>query len=518
MRILLVSPPYTRLKGLVERFFPMGLGYIGATLREAGHEVAIYNAENPSLSEGVESWGAANRLLAFERYQRRLRNADDPIWHEVRAVIEDFRPDAIGIGCMTVTYESSKQIMRIAREWNPHVPLVWGGPHPTEVPGEVIREDVVDFVVAGEGELTARELFDRLASGSRHFDDIGGIWYKKDGEVVQNPTRKFIKDLNELPFPDRKMMLNIHGYSRALMADFVGDIVSSRGCPHECGFCSVMNVWGRSVRWRSPDNVIAEIETVKRDFGTIEFHFWDDTFTINRRRTDTMLRALIDQQANITCSCLTRADVLDEALIELMKDAGCYHVALGLESGSERQLVNMKKITSADGRRAARLLNDKPRFWTALMMVGLPDETEDEIMQIWNYIKDIRPSAVAFSVFSPFPGTEMYAQARALGLIDDNIDWSTVETKSPRNAFVTGIDKQRFQEIYAELSAWTDNWNQRNKPFWKGAAMRGHFYRKHPLLFFKRVYLAVCRRLANRSVGRTQRLTTADALHLGPAV
>ena len=163
MRILLVSPPYTRLKGLVERFFPMGLGYIGATLREAGHEVAIYNAENPSLSEGVESWGAANRLLAFERYQRRLRNVDDPIWHEVRAVIEDFRPDAIGIGCMTVTYESSKQIMRIAREWNPHVPLVWGGPHSTEVPGEVIREDVVDFVVAGEGELSARELFDRLA-------------------------------------------------------------------------------------------------------------------------------------------------------------------------------------------------------------------------------------------------------------------------------------------------------------------------------------------------------------------
>ncbi len=517
MRVLLISPPYTRFKGLVQRFFPIGLGYIAAVLKQAGHEAIVYNAENPGFDEGVESWGLSNRLTAFEHYLARVRNEEDPVWREVRQTIETVAPDAIGISCMTVTYEIAKQVMRLARRYNPAIPLVWGGPHPTEVPDTVVREDMVDFVVAGEGEITARELFGRLADGGRSFDDIGGLWHKSNGLPVGNGTRKFLPELDELPFPDRKAMLNPHRYSRALMADFSGDIVASRGCPHECTFCSVMNVWGRSVRWRSPENVIREIEQTKRDFGTIEFHFWDDTFTIHRPRTVSVLKAMIDSRVHITWTCLTRADRLDAELVDLMKEAGCYQVFLGLESGSDRQLEMMKKkITTADGRRAAKLLNDKRLFWSALMMVGLPEETEDEIMQTWQFLKDIEPPEIVFSVFAPFPGTELYAHARSLGLIDDTIDWATVETKSPRNAFVTGIDKTRFQALYQDLSQWADYWNARQKPFWKGAAMRGHFYRTHPFLFLKRLHLAGRKRMANRKVGRLRRLAAPVAVDAPP--
>lgn len=151
MRVLLINPPYTRFKDLVQRYFPIGLGYIAATLKQAGHDVLVYNAENPALDEGVESWGLANRLVAFEHYQNRVRNEDDPIWREIRGVIETVRPDALGIGCMTVTYEIAKRVMRLARQINPAMPLVWGGPHPTEVPDEVIREDMADFVRSGGG-------------------------------------------------------------------------------------------------------------------------------------------------------------------------------------------------------------------------------------------------------------------------------------------------------------------------------------------------------------------------------
>jgi anaerobic magnesium-protoporphyrin IX monomethyl ester cyclase len=519
MRVLLINPPYTRFKGLVQRYFPIGLGYIAGTLKRAGHEVLVYNAENPALDEGIESWGLANRLVAFEHYQNRKRNDDDPIFQEIRRVIEMIKPDALGIGCMTVTYEISKRVMRIARQVNPGMPLVWGGPHPTELPESVIREDVADFVVAGEGELTAKELFDRLADGGRSFDDIAGLWHKKDGEPVKNGSRAFLPDLDDLPFPDHKAMLNLHHYSRALMADMAGDIVASRGCPHECTFCSVMNVWGRSVRWRTPENVVQEIQQTKRDFGTIEFHFWDDTFTIHRPRTVSVLRALIDQKVNITWTCLTRADRLDPELIDLMKEAGCYQVFLGLESGSDRQLELMKKkITTADGRKAAKLLNEKKMFWSALMMVGLPEETEEEIMQTWSYLAEIKPSEIVFSVFAPFPGTELYAHTKSLGLLDDLVDWSTVETKSPMNAFVTRIDKQRFQAIYKDLSAWADHWNvQQKPPLWGGAMMRRHVYRKHPVLFAKRVYLAVRRRAANRYLGKLQRLRPPTDLHSKPA-
>jgi radical SAM superfamily enzyme YgiQ (UPF0313 family) len=165
-----------------------------------------------------------------------------------------------------------------------------------------------------------------------------------------------------------------------------------------------------------------------------------------------------------------------------------------------------KKITTADGRRAARLLNEKGLFWSALMMVGLPEETEDEIMQTWRFLREIEPPEVVFSVFAPFPGTELYARARDLGLVNDSVDWSTVETKSSRNAFVAAIDQQRFREIYQDLSRWADEWNERHKPFWKGAAMRSHVYRAHPLLFLKRLHLAGRRRMANRKIGRLRRL------------
>jgi radical SAM superfamily enzyme YgiQ (UPF0313 family) len=517
MRVLLISPPYTRFKGLVQRFFPIGLGYIAAILKQSGHEAVVYNAENPGFDEGVESWGLSNRLTAFEHYLARVRNDEDPVWREVRGVLETVKPDAVGISCMTVTFEIAKRVMGMARQYNPAMPLVWGGPHPTEVPGSVIREDVADFVVAGEGELTARELFDRLASGRRSYDDIGGIWYKKDGLPVANPTRAFLPNLDDLPFPDKRAMLNPHGYSRALMADFSGDIVASRGCPHECTFCSVMNVWGRSVRWRSPENVIREIEETKRHFGTLEFHFWDDTFTIHRPRTVSVLKALIDSKVNVTWTCLTRADRLDPELVDLMKDAGCYQVFLGLESGSDRQLQMMKKkITTAEGRRAAKLLNEKRLFWSALMMVGLPEETEEEILQTWSFLKEIEPPEIVFSVFAPFPGTELYERSRELGLIDDTVDWATVETKSSRNAFVTAIDKDRFQEIYRDLSKWADFWNEKQKPFWKSVAMRGHFYRVHPLLFLKRLHLAGRRRMANRKIGRLRRFQSAASASAAP--
>jgi radical SAM superfamily enzyme YgiQ (UPF0313 family) len=140
------------------------------------------------------------------------------------------------------------------------------------------------------------------------------------------------------------------------------------------------------------------------------------------------------------------------------------------------------------------------------MMVGLPEETEDEILQSWRYLKEIEPPEVVFSVFAPFPGTELYARARELGLVDDSVDWTTVETKSSRNAFVAGIDRQRFRELYRDMSRWADYWNARQKPFWRGAAMRSHFYRAHPLLFLKRLHLAGRRRMANRMVGRLRRL------------
>jgi anaerobic magnesium-protoporphyrin IX monomethyl ester cyclase len=524
MRILLINPPYTRFKGLIQRYFPIGLGYIAATLERAGHEAIIYNAENPPLDEGVEDWGAEARVQAHARCLGRIRDPDDPIWQEVRAVIQGFHAEVVGITCMTVTFDIAKRIMRIARDCDPTVPLVWGGPHPTEVPEQVIRDDVADFLIVGEGELTAVELLERLREGSSDFGGIDGLMFKREGQVVRNPPRAFVATLDKLPFPDPNALLNIHGFGKTLMADFLGDIVSSRGCPHQCTFCSVMNVWGRTTRWRSPQNVVDEIESLRRRLGAVEFHFWDDTFTINRRRTVALLRHMIERRVDVTWTCLTRADRLDEELVELMMEAGCYNVFLGLESGSDRQLAKTKKgITTDDGRRAARMLNDAGLFWTALMMVGLPEETEEEMMQTLAYLQEIRPKEVALSVFTPFPGTALWEQARSLGLIDETVDWSTIETKSSRNAFVTTMSPERFRQLYVEMTRWIDAWNTRNRPFWKGISMRSRFYKKHPALFLRRAYHHLYRQMKNPTARRRRRahptgrltgaLRNATALH-----
>lgn len=496
MKILLINPPYTRLKGLRDIYFPMGLGYIASSLEKAGHFVRIYNVENSPKGEAEENWDYVNRLDAFELYLKRLKNLNDPVWQEIKKIVQEFDPDVCGISCKTVTYNIALIIADIVKKLYPQIPIIFGGPHTSVQPEQVIKEPNIDFAVIGEGEKIIVDLINEINTNKK-FENIPGIYFKKNGSIIKNNKQEYIENIDEIPFPGRHLLMNIHGYNKIIISKMVNSIFGSRGCPFKCAFCSVMNVWGRKVRFRSIDNIIAEIKQVKKNFGTIEFYFWDDTFTLRKKWVIEFCNRVINEKIGIAWGCHTKANLVTEDLIKLMKKAGCFNISLGVESGSETTLKYIKKeINLDDVRRASKILNKLNINWNAYFIVGFPEETEEEILQTWNFMKEIKPNRLFLSVFSPFPGTELYDKVEKLGLINESIDWNTVETKSPRNCFVTRIDKEKFKKIFHQMMEFVDNYNNQSDTFFSKIKIRLNFYSKHPILFIKRIYIYLNRILS----------------------
>ncbi|MEW5693442.1 MAG: radical SAM protein [Candidatus Hydrogenedentota bacterium] len=488
MKILLINPPYTRFKGMIDRYAPLGLCYLAAVLEKEGHKVVVYNAENPAIGEGKVIWDFEYRLDVFDLFLKRMDDTNDIIWQEIRNTIKETRPDVVGITCKTVTYKIAKKIAEISKELFSDMPVIFGGPHPSVASEEVIKYEYCDFVVGGEGEETIKDLIRHIETKEIPLKNIGGLLYKENGSVKINRRRDFIKNLDSIPFPSKYLLLNNHNYNRTILSNMMGGIIGSRGCPFECKFCSDMNVWGRNVRYRDPNKIIDEIEETKRLFGTIEFYFWDDAFTLNRKRVIDFCSLLVKRKTNIAWGCHTRADLIDDEVILNLKKAGCFKISMGIESGCEETLKNIKKqILLKDVIRASKILNKHRMDWNAAFIIGFPSEKEEQMMQTINFMKSIKPTRLFLSAFTPFPGTELYEETKNMGLINDSIDWSAIETKSPKNAFVTQISKERFQKLFRETMEWIDSYNNKSDTFFHRLNIRLPFYRKHPLLFVKRV-------------------------------
>jgi radical SAM superfamily enzyme YgiQ (UPF0313 family) len=457
MRILLIDPPFQRFMGFYRYYYPLGLASMAAVLRRLGHEVRVYDADHLESAETL-SWSAVAER--HEEFLKGLQTEDHPVWQEMKAVVSGFAPDIVGITVLSVKASSGARVAAICKEVDDRITVAVGGDHPTVLAARTLQDANIDFVVRGEGEASMADLVAHLQDGNgRRLAHVAGLSYREGEEIHHNAARELIPDLDGLPLPAIDALMQLDSYRPV---DF-GAIMSSRGCPYACTFCGVANLWSRKVRYRSVASVIREMEWLKETYGTEYFSFRDASFTLSRKRVEELCGEIIRRDMRIDWECLTRPDLLDEAMVEAMKRSGCVTVRIGLESGSKTILEHMKKHLDLDAvRRAAQILTEHGLYWAAYLLVGTPMETKETVKETLAFVREIAPPFLTLARFAPIPGTEMYDELAHRGLISPDTDWSMECNQRLRSHYVYSMTEEEFGQTMREVAAFVEAHNNAN--------------------------------------------------------
>jgi radical SAM superfamily enzyme YgiQ (UPF0313 family) len=398
MKVLLIFPPITHeeiyskgISSIGHTLPPLGLAYIAAVLEENGVEVKIIDA-------------VASNLNVKELTEQAYR----------------YKPDWIGISSMTPTINISTAVAVACKTVLPETPIVLGGAHASMYPVETLQmNDSIDFAVFGEGEFTMLELIN-----SPDIADIEGLAYRNGSVVKKNPPRPFIENLDELPFPARHLLpMDLYSSGVSLSKRKPqATMITSRGCIFHCSFCS-KSIFGRDYRVRSPENVVAEIEQLIKDYGVKEISFWDDIWGLKRSWAVEMCNLLIEKDLDLTWSCETRVNLVDLEMLKLMKKAGCWNIFYGIESGNQDLLdIINKGITLEQSRNAVKWTKQAGIEVRANFMLALPGETPEKAMKTIEFAKELDADFVKFNITTPYPDTELYKTAKTYGTLEESLD------------------------------------------------------------------------------------------------
>ncbi len=434
MKVVLVRPPFYALFGMTVpkmKTYPLNLLYLATYVRDRGrYNAAIVDGENVSMPdlEHLEGPAQEPEVVMHQGIPRMVKMLEDPqhaIWEETERRITAENPDLVGITCNSGNMDAARILTeRLKRRG---VPVMLGGSHPTVLPEQSLKYTGADMAAIGEGELTLVRVMDALR-GQGSLSDIPSLAWGKDGRIIVNPKGDLIAEIDGLPIPDRSFINR---------SEYFGEVIlTGRGCPFDCAYCASRNIWGRKVRMRSVGSIIEELEILRRAAeserpsesalggnrrGSEPFDprpgRWvvkvvDDTFIVNRKRTLALLDEII--AAGLNCFEFTggvRADTLDEGLVTKMREANFRRVTLGVESGSPRILKMIRKgETNEDVKRAIGLLRAAGIRSHAFFMIGLPDETLEDVELSKKLILDVQPDHVEINMVTPYPGTDIFAK------------------------------------------------------------------------------------------------------------
>ena len=485
MKILLIDPPFYRFFNYFNRYFPLGLSYLASTLRKAGHQVTLYDADCNKNAKGMDYTRLPEK---YRIYLKELRNPENPIIKEISETLIKYQPDVVGITVMTPKAASAFTIASLVKKHNKNCHVVFGGPHATLKPDEVLKNtEDVDFVVNGEGEIVLLELVNALSAKNNDFSTISGLSCRGGGKGVTNNTKKFIDNLDSLTFPDRETLLGLDTYT----SEDMGLLMGSRGCPYSCSYCATQ-IWTRKVRYRSLENILEEIKYVRERYGTRQFTFKDDSFTVNRKRVMDFCNKLMDAGIKINWDCNTRVDLVDSELLMTMKKAGCNSIKVGIESGSERILKLMDKgITLERTKEAARLFREAGIHWTAYFMMGIPTETKEDVQKTLELLYKIKPSFASIGVYEPFPGTRLFEIGVEHGLVNQEMSYEDFFTRIPSDYYLKDINRRvdtmnfgDFVTLENEVKNAFHNYNKGIIRIFERAKAKSGVYMHNPRILF----------------------------------
>lgn len=413
MKILLISPPFYRLQEATLVHYPAGPCFVAGVLEQAGYKSLVYNADydpnKKTILGNTNHLNTDNLVKQHKNYLKRLNDLNDPVWLEIRDFIKNYNPDVVLVSAFGITLTSAHTTARIAKSINSKVITVMEGCMNRGVftaidPTKAANFNLIDFAISREPEITMVELIKALKKGETDFSSIDGLAWKKDGQVTRNKDRVFVENLDALPFPARHL---IYDWQKMPPHAFQG-IYGSRGCPFQCVFCACHIGFGRKPRARSAENMVAEMEETYKKFNTHYFYVCDDIFFIDKERAKKFCNLLIAKNLPITWSCQSRAEMVDDKTLALVKKAGGQHIAIGVETGNEKVRALMKKGNTLDDvRRCAKLIKKHKLYMVAFCMIGLPWESEKEIQDTVDFIKEIDPYIVFAYLATPAPETEL---------------------------------------------------------------------------------------------------------------
>lgn len=480
MKVLLIDPPYTIFSGFDNRYFPVGLSYIGSVLRGNGYDVAIYNVDRER--QDVGELNLSEEYKSLEKYREGINNDNHFIWNKIVAVVQDYSPDVIGITAMTMKFGSVVKSAEICKKVRPDAKVIVGGPHVTDWPEICLQSQYIDFCVSGEGEESIVKLLEAIKNSFTDYLEISGVSFKKNGQIVLRKHTPYIRDMDKYPYPGRELLLNQDRYT----SEDMGVIMTSRGCPYKCGFCS----HPPKVRYRSLDNVIEEIKYVKEKYGTQQFAIKDDSFTVNRKRTMQFCEMLVKEKIDINWDCTTRVNLIDDELLDIMQKAGCNTIKVGIETGSERILKEVDKgVTFEQMKKAADMLNKHGIFWSAYFMYGLPTETKEDMLKTLGFMKILNPPYAGLGLYAPMPNTYLWNKGLELGLINSGVDIKHFFVTNPKDYFfkdyrkrVTSMEYNEFMETAEYLMKGFNKHNTYLTKMLKRGWSRKKAYKKDPKL------------------------------------
>jgi anaerobic magnesium-protoporphyrin IX monomethyl ester cyclase len=383
-KVLLLTPPYhTGIIEITGNWSPLNLVYLAGHLRAAAHSVEIYDAmtKNHTIDE-------------------------------VRRQVFSKNPDIVMIGAYTSSINCALDVLRLAKIDNPHIITCLGGVHATFCYDEILTGfyGFVDYIIRGEGERTIVELTDALEAGN-NLTEIPGLAFYREGKVVVTPDRKFADNLDELiPAWD---LLEWEDYFFKLTDRRLAVVSSSRGCNHNCRFCSQHLFWKGTYRERTPQNFVKEIEYLHNTFGVGSFMLADEYTTKNRDRWERILDLLIEKGLDIHLSLETRVeDILrDEDIIHKYRLAGVIHVYVGVESVNQKTLEDYaKQLQVEQSKKALDILNNAGIITECSFIMGGPDETADSMDMTLQTAIDFNPDLAHFLLITPWPYAEIYKE------------------------------------------------------------------------------------------------------------
>ncbi len=429
MKIFLVYPTITKTERYSSKLgssggsqIPLGILYLASFIREHGHEVRVVDGEIANLKAS-----------------------------EVIRELEAFQGELVGISSTTVVFCRALELAKEIKRFHPDMPIVLGGSHVSSNAASALSHPEFDFGVIGEGEETLLELVSAMG-GQTDPGNVAGLAYRNGNEIRMTRPRPFISQLDSIPFPAYDLVPDLKAYNpppcNYKMLPVV-NIITTRGCPNQCTFCD-KSVFGSSFRARSAANIAEEIAMLHQQYGVKEIAFVDDTFTVGKNRVYELFDLLKKMRISLPWTCMTHVNSLDYDLINYMKDNGCWHVSLGIESGNEQILSTIRKRISLERvRKVVGWCSEAGIKTKGFFMVGHPGETVETIDQTINFALELPLDDVVATINTPIPGSPQYREAHLYGSLDQD-DWSQFNCWRP--VFVPhGLSKEILLEKHREF-------------------------------------------------------------------
>lgn len=401
MDVVLVNPFPENAYGTNETTIepPLGLGYLASI---------------------VESNNLSCQIIDANVLRLRLTN--------VMAEVKKAKPKIVGISVNLFTYQIALKLANRIKKSSPKTVVILGGPTPTSTPRKTMDACNADAVCIGEGEDTLSEILDRYRKGGHLFRNVAGIMYRSDKKVIQNKPREFIQDINKLPFPAYHLFPNLKKYKSRTVKKPFAPILTSRGCPFHCVFCS-KDVFKFVCRMRTPENVINEVDMLVNKYGVKQIDILDDNFTLNKERVKKILDLLIKRKYNLYINLQSgvRTEGIDQTVINKMKRAKIFKIPFGVESGDPviletiRKQLDLKRVL-----RCTKMAKKAGMKVYGFFIIGLPGDTPETMQRTIDFAIKMNPNIANFSMAIPFPGTELYNMVKQNGKflvnMDDGID------------------------------------------------------------------------------------------------